>query len=90
MDFLDYTTEVTLEISGANENDEGYYINENEEYEVLCRANGNPAPQVTILGTDSVEIPVSKIILRLKIYHNITPSSFRIKLVLKYKTKAIL
>lgn len=57
LDVKYYTTEVTLEISGANENDEGYYINENEEYEVLCRANGNPAPQVTILGTDSVEIP---------------------------------
>lgn len=57
LDVTYYTTEVTLEISGANENDEGYYINENEEYEVLCRANGNPAPQVTILGTDSVEIP---------------------------------
>lgn len=57
LDVTYYTTEVTLEISGANENGEGYYINENEEYEVLCRANGNPAPTVTILGTDSVEIP---------------------------------
>ena len=56
---LDYTTEVTLEISGANENGEGYYINENEEYEVLCRANGNPAPEVIITGTDGVTIPVS-------------------------------
>jgi len=57
LDVTYYTTEVTLEISGANENGDGYYINENEEYEVLCRANGNPAPTVTILGTDSVEIP---------------------------------
>jgi len=57
LDVTYYTTEVTLEISGANENDDGYYINENEEYEVLCTANGNPAPQVTILGTDGVEIP---------------------------------
>ena len=55
----DYTTEVTLEISGAYENGEGYFIIENEEYEVLCRANGNPAPVVTITGTDGVEIPVS-------------------------------
>jgi len=57
LDVTYYTTEVTLEISGANENGEGYYINENEEYEVLCRANGNPAPVVTITGTDGVEIP---------------------------------
>jgi len=57
LDVTYYTTEVTLEISGANENGEGYYINENEEYEVLCRANGNPAPEVTITGTDGVEIP---------------------------------
>lgn len=57
LDVTYYTTEVTLEISGANENGEGYYINENEEYEVLCRANGNPAPEVTITGTDGVTIP---------------------------------
>jgi len=57
LDVTYYTTDVTLEISGANENGEGYYINENEEYEVLCRANGNPAPVVTITGTDGVEIP---------------------------------
>lgn len=57
LDVTYYTTEVTLEISGANENGDGYYINENEEYEVLCRANGNPAPTVTITGTDGVEIP---------------------------------
>ena len=25
----------------------------------MCRANGNPAPLVTITGTDGVEIPVS-------------------------------
>jgi len=57
LDVTYYTTEVTLELRGANENDEGYYINENEEYEVLCRANGNPAPEVTITGPDGVEIP---------------------------------
>jgi len=57
LDVTYYTSEVTLEISGANENGDGYYINENEEYEVLCRANGNPAPTVTITGTDGVEIP---------------------------------
>ena len=40
---------MTVEVTGAKENGEGYFINEGEEFEILCKANGNPSPGIEIL-----------------------------------------
>ena len=57
---LDYTDDVQLDITGANEDAEGnYYIVENEAYTVHCNANGNPAPEVNVYGPDGLPITVS-------------------------------
>jgi hypothetical protein len=57
LDVTYYTNEVSLEISGANQAGDGFYINENTEYTVQCNANGNPAPVVHLIGTDGTEVP---------------------------------
>jgi hypothetical protein len=53
-----YTDSVTLVIGGdADEGDEGEYtINEDEQYEVSCVANGNPAPTVRITNSKGEEV----------------------------------
>ena len=59
MNYLDYTNEVNLEISGANQDAQGnYYIIENEAYTVHCSANGNPEPTVSVYGPDGLSITV--------------------------------
>lgn len=47
LDVLYYTNSVVLTLDGA-EGDSEYNINEEEEFTINCRANGNPPPQITI------------------------------------------